>query len=347
MSANYWASSQRSKWQVTRQQIKDARKHIEDIEQKEFGNDLSLSQCKYDLNMRIYLHQMIIKLGRRLNLRQVIMSTAEVYLSRFLLKASIKEINIYLLVATCIYVACKIEECPQHIRTVLLEARNCWLEFIPNDITKLAELEFYLIDELDCYMIVYHPYNSLIQLVDVLKTYGNSNSRVNVTPTEFKDSWFIINDSYILDLHLLFPPHIIAISALYIILVLGFSPSTITDEAGTKSQASLETLLESADQNSPSSHQQQLSARQITLKKIGKSAKSIEKKWLSTQKKVFNPRIDTFIKFLGRSSINLGEVIQTIQDLMTLYDSWDYYDEISERNLTHNMLATLNRDHNY
>ena len=34
----------------------------------------------------------------------------------------------------------------------------------PSDNTKLAEMEFYLIEELDFHLIVFHPYRSLVQL---------------------------------------------------------------------------------------------------------------------------------------------------------------------------------------
>ena len=163
------------------------------------------------------------------------MSSAEIYMTRFLLKASIKEVNIYLLVATCIYVACKIEEYPQHIRTILAEARRCWPEFIPNDLTKLAELEFYLIDELDCYLIVYHPYNSLMQIVNVLQDTHDPSLKVEITPDELQAAWSIINDSYILDLHMMFAPHIIAVAALYLTLLLGVDLGSVE---GSNSQAS-------------------------------------------------------------------------------------------------------------
>ena len=41
-------------------------------------------------------------------------------------RASIRETNPYLVVATCLYIACKMEECPNHIRTVVTEARQEW-----------------------------------------------------------------------------------------------------------------------------------------------------------------------------------------------------------------------------
>lgn len=92
-----------------------------------------------DFNLRIYCYFLIMKLGRRLNIRQYALATAHVYLSRFLLKASVREVNLYLLVTTCVYLACKVEECPQYIRTLVSEARSLWSEFIPPDPTKVTE----------------------------------------------------------------------------------------------------------------------------------------------------------------------------------------------------------------
>lgn len=66
------------------------------------------------------------KLGRRLNTRQQALATAQVYIRRFYSKVEIRKTNPYLVIATAFYLACKMEECPQHIRVVVGEARNIW-----------------------------------------------------------------------------------------------------------------------------------------------------------------------------------------------------------------------------
>jgi hypothetical protein len=83
------------------------------------------------------------RLGRRLLCRQQAIATACVYISRFYSKshfvtvdrltprAAIRETNPYLVVATCLYIACKMEECPSHIRTVVNEAKNEWAGISP------------------------------------------------------------------------------------------------------------------------------------------------------------------------------------------------------------------------
>ena len=68
----------------------------------------------------------IVRLGRRMKIRQQALATAQLYLRRFYTKVPIRDTNPYLVLATCVYIACKVEECPQHIRAVASEARTFW-----------------------------------------------------------------------------------------------------------------------------------------------------------------------------------------------------------------------------
>ena len=69
---------------------------------------------------------MLVKLGKRLNVRQQALATAQIYVRRFYSKVEIRRTNPYLVMATALYLACKMEECPQHIRSIVTEARNAW-----------------------------------------------------------------------------------------------------------------------------------------------------------------------------------------------------------------------------
>ena len=68
----------------------------------------------------------IVKLGRRIQVRQQALATAQLYVRRFYTKVEIRQTNPYLVMATAVYLACKMEECPQHIRLVVSEARTFW-----------------------------------------------------------------------------------------------------------------------------------------------------------------------------------------------------------------------------
>lgn len=120
------------------------------------------------------------------------------------------------MIATCVYVACKTEECPQHIRTITSEAKSLWPEYISPDPTKIAECEFYLIEELESYLIVYHPYRSLMQISESLALF---DSKLTISDDELQPIWSLINDSYATDMMLIYPPHIIATACVYVSLL--------------------------------------------------------------------------------------------------------------------------------
>lgn len=174
MSGSFWTSTQRHHWQYTKASLAKERQKLWLLEcqlfpqglnivmdSKQNGIEQSITKnipithrdlhYDKDYNLRIYCYFLIMKLGRRLNIRQYALATAHIYLSRFLIKASVREINLYMLVTTCVYLACKVEECPQYIRTLVSEARTLWPEFIPPDPTKVTEFEFYLLEELESY----------------------------------------------------------------------------------------------------------------------------------------------------------------------------------------------------
>lgn len=58
--------------------------------------------------------------------RQQALATAQVYIKRFYTKVDLRQTNPYLVLTTAFYLACKMEECPQHIRFVVSEARGLW-----------------------------------------------------------------------------------------------------------------------------------------------------------------------------------------------------------------------------
>lgn len=74
----------------------------------------------------------------------------------------------------------------------------------------ILECEFYLLENLDCCLIVYQPYRPLLQLIaDV----GTSEEQLLTL------AWKIVNDSLRTDLSLLYPPYQIALGCLQIACV--------------------------------------------------------------------------------------------------------------------------------
>jgi cyclin-C len=130
-------------------------------------------------------------LGKRLPLRQRVIATATVFFRRFYVKNLYCETDPFLVIAACCYVAAKAEESPVHIKNVVSESRitfsrTCTVSFcqflrscaaqtlsaeegygiknFPSDNSKLAEMEFYLVSDLECDLVVFHPYRTLLTL---------------------------------------------------------------------------------------------------------------------------------------------------------------------------------------
>lgn len=68
----------------------------------------------------------ISRISKRLNIKQQAVATAQLYIKRFYSKVEIRRTNPYLVLVTALYLACKMEECPQHIRMFVTEARSLW-----------------------------------------------------------------------------------------------------------------------------------------------------------------------------------------------------------------------------
>lgn len=68
----------------------------------------------------------------------------------------------------CVYVAAKVEETPVHIRNVVQQACKLWAEQgyfdFSTEVSTLAEMEFYLLEDLQFHLVVYHPYRSLVTI---------------------------------------------------------------------------------------------------------------------------------------------------------------------------------------
>lgn len=283
-----------------------------------------------DVNMRIYLHTLVVRLGRRLNVRQIALASAEVYLFRFLTRVLLKEVNAYLLVTTCLYVACKIEECPQHLRLIVLEARNLWPEYIPHDVTKLAEFEFYLIEEMELYLILHHPYKLLLQIRDFLNE-NVSHIHFTLSDDELQHLWSLINDSYITDLHLLFPPHVIAMAAIYITVVLKKNLNALRSAGGPVGSHDLE------DKASAMHLDDLMTINVVNSVDIqGASGGNLPDLRLDEDA----VKIDRFMMFFNYSHVNLDEMVEAVQEMINLYIAWDRYNENHVRKALQQMLLS-------
>ncbi|KAL9000097.1 MAG: hypothetical protein Q9169_001172 [Polycauliona sp. 2 TL-2023] len=284
MAANYWASTQRLHWQFSKTELQDILQRLE-------NEDSSLTQQYPLLDRRllsIFYNQQLGKLGKRMSVRQQVLATAQVYVRRFYIKVDVRNTNPYLILTTALYLACKMEEKPEHIRVVLEHARNLWPDFISSDVSRLGECEFYLISEMNSQLIVHHPYRTLTEL----------QPRLDLVQDDVFMAWSIINDHYLTDLPLLVAPHVIAIAAIFLALTLkqtsGGQPTAVNTAAYlTDSKQTIRAGLSN----------------------------------VAINENLSGSRVSSFVKWLAEGEVDLQAVADSMQEIISLYDIWDRYSE--------------------
>ncbi|KAK2759170.1 RNA polymerase II holoenzyme cyclin-like subunit [Arachnomyces sp. PD_36] len=284
MAANYWVSSQRSQWLFTKESLAETRQKLEEAD-KLFSQQCPLPDLRL---LSIYFSQQLTKLGKRMSTRQQALATAQIYIRRFYTKVDVRRTNPYLVLTTAFYLACKMEECPQHIRFVVTESRSIWPEFIAPDVAKLGECEFSLISEMHSQLTVHHPYRTLTELSPTL----------SLTPDEVALAWSIINDHYLTDLPLLQPPYVIAVMAILMAVV--FKPSHANLHSG-HAPSPLAGAIRDGGANA--------------LASLG------DKNGGPPQ------RIQKIIMWLAESEVDIEAVIDCTQVLVSLYEIWEQYSE--------------------
>ncbi|CAO1601348.1 RNA polymerase II holoenzyme cyclin-like subunit [Xanthoria calcicola] len=284
MAANYWASTQRLHWQFSRTELQDILQHLE-------NEDPALTQQYPLLDRRllsIFYNQQLVKLAKRMSIRQQALGTAQVYIRRFYTKVDVRNTNPYLILTTALYLACKMEESPQHIRVVVEHARSLWPDFIPSDVSRLGECEFYLISEMNSQLIIHHPYRTLQEL----------QGRLDLVQDDVLVAWSIINDHYLTDLPLLFAPHVIAIAAIFLALTL--KQSSGGQQAAVNAAAYLTDSRQAIREGSSTA---------------------------ASNDNVSEKRIGSFVKWLAEGEVDLQAVADSMQEIISLYDVWDRYGE--------------------
>lgn len=209
MAGNFWQSSHCSQWILDKVDL--LRERSQDLQ--------VLSEEEYQ-KIIIFFASFIQTLGEQLKLRQQVIATATVYFKRFYSQNSLKCVDPLLLAPTSIFLASKVEEFGVISNTRLINFCNSVIKnkfsyaypnqdfpYRPNNI---LECEFYLLENMDCCLIVFQPYRPLVQYCQDL----------GVEDTVLPVAWRIINDSLRTDVSLLYPPYLIALSCLHMACVI-------------------------------------------------------------------------------------------------------------------------------
>lgn len=287
MAANYWSSTQKHAWTFTKSELADMRKKLE-YKDRQLIDQYHLPDRRI---LNIYFCQLLNRLAKRMSVRQQPLATAQVYMRRFYTKVEMRRTNPYLVMATAFYLACKMEECPQHIRLVVGEARQFWPEVLTSDTSKLGECEFALISEMNSQLIVHHPYHTLTEL----------QGELGLNQEELALAWSLINDHYLTDLPLLHPPHVIAIAAATIAITMKPSQGagTGSTSGGTNSGVSA-TAMQGALQ-------------------------SLSSGGMGTGGGAQAAKIQKLINWLADSNVDIAAIIDTTQELISLHEVWESF----------------------
>lgn len=195
MAGNFWHSSHNSQWILDKQDLLRERQH-----------DLQILTEEEYQKIFIFFANVIQCIGEQLKTRQQVIATATVYFKRFYARNSLKCIDPLLLAPTCIFLSSKVEEFGVISNNRLISTcqtviknkfSNAYQQEFPYRANHILECEFYLLENLDCCLIVYQPYRPLLQLIQ----------DINQDEQLLTLTWRIINDSLRTDVSLLFPPY--------------------------------------------------------------------------------------------------------------------------------------------
>lgn len=136
-----------------------------------------------------------------------------------------------------------------------------------------------MISEMNSQLIIHHPYRSLAEL----------QTQFQLTQEENALAWSIINDHYLTDLPLIHAPHVTAITAMFLAVVLKPTQGGLQIHAAGVANA-LQTLGNARGGASQGAN-----------------------------------RCQKLVDWLAESSVNMEAVIECTQELISLYEVWESY----------------------
>ncbi|GAA5857260.1 hypothetical protein JCM9279_000755 [Rhodotorula babjevae] len=319
MSANFYLSSHANQHLHPRAALVTAR-----LEDYRLANEQELGWIE------IWSASAMQKICKRLGLRQQVLATAIVFFRRFYLRNSYCETDPALVAAACCYVAAKAEETPVHVKSAVGEAKvvfnDMGLHGFTSENHRLAEMEFYLLEELDFHLIVFHPYRALVQLCgrDGGATAGGDEgkasraSMLEMDDTALQMAWFIINDTFRSSLCLVHPPHLIAVAAIYLAFAL-HPPAS----ASTQILASSAPPGDSATTKASTTAGGSVSSRTRRQSTDAATPSSAAASSSSTSGGAVGPGGHTDpITFLASLQVDTSLVLEIVQEIVSLYELW-------------------------
>ncbi|KAK4055021.1 RNA polymerase II holoenzyme cyclin-like subunit [Microbotryomycetes sp. JL221] len=200
-----------------------------------------------------------------------------------------------------------------------------------NDHTKIAEMEFYLIEELDFHLIVFHPYRALVQLCgrDAGAQSGGEQGRLarasmlEMDDTALQMAWFVINDTFRSSLCLVHPPHLIAIAAIYLAFSL-HPPENLfsSSNAGNPNSNSNPTTTNGSG-HGPASRTRRQSVDATNTGSMVSLSTSAANHPASNHKSNSIGGQSHPVEFLASLNIDHEIVLEIVQEIVSLYELWN------------------------
>ncbi|ONM56179.1 cyclin12 [Zea mays] len=179
--------------------------------------------------IKIHMSFHIWRLAQQVKVRQRVVATAIAYFRRVYTRKSMSDYDPRLVAPTCLYLASKVEESTVQARLLVFYIKKmCGSDDKYRfEIKDILEMEMKLLEALDYYLVVFHPYRPLLHF----HLFVLAELQVDRCPicrllqdagitdlTQF--AWGLVNDTYKMDLILIYPPYMIALACIYIASVL-------------------------------------------------------------------------------------------------------------------------------
>ncbi|KAJ6403743.1 CYCLIN [Salix viminalis] len=196
MAANFWNSSHYK-------QLFD-QEEVDVVHPLDKDKGITLEDFKL---IKMHMVIPICKLAQQVKVRQRVVATAVTYMRRLYTRKSMSEYDPRLVAPTCLYLASKAEESTVQARLLVYCIKKMYSDDkYRYEIKDILEMEMKILEALNYYLVVFHPYRSLPQF---LQDAGmNDISMTQLT-------WGLVNDTYRMDLILIHPPHLIALACIY------------------------------------------------------------------------------------------------------------------------------------
>ncbi|XP_021720113.1 cyclin-C1-1-like isoform X2 [Chenopodium quinoa] len=181
--------------------------HPEDVDVvQQLDRDRGITLDDFKL-VKMHISNYITKMAQLVKVRQRVVASAITYMRRVYTRKSLTEFDPRLVALTALYLAAKAEESTVQARLLVFYIKKIYPEDIRYrfDIKDILEMEMKILEALNYYLVVFHPYRSLTQF---LQDAGMMDL--------MQFTWGIVNDTYKMDLILIHPPHLIALACIYI-----------------------------------------------------------------------------------------------------------------------------------